>query len=63
MAGNPLPWFAGNAAAGDILMEEKKMMMQPSKEEYEICEKLKNVQMKRKEKSWKKGDLEHGGKE
>ena len=28
MAGNPLPWFAGNAAAGDILMEEKKMMMQ-----------------------------------
>ncbi len=26
-------------------------MIQPSKEEYEICEKLKNVQMKRKEKS------------
>ena len=28
-------------AAGDISMGKKKMMIQPSKEEYEICEKLK----------------------
>lgn len=37
-------------------------MIQPSKEEYEICEKFKNVQMKRKEKSWKKNGLSvYGG--
>jgi hypothetical protein len=42
--------FQSKCGTEGIFMEGKKMMMQPSKEEYEICEKLKKCTDEKKRK-------------